>query len=113
MQCVQLTTQCSSLEKQHPAYAGTFHERAQFFLKTWICGIGSLVKYTPRGSAANMYDPTQGATQAAAFLAALYGSYVAPSSGAKSRKYLCWARSQTRYRICPSLSLRVRHKTMC
>lgn len=36
------------------------------------------------------------ATQAAAFLAAVYGTYVAPSSGGKSRKYLCWARTQTR-----------------
>ena len=35
-------------------------------------------------------------TQAAAFLATIYGTYVAPSDKAKSHKYLCWARGQTR-----------------
>lgn len=86
---------------QHPWHSGTFHERTQYFLKTWICGFGSTVTYTPRGSAANINDPTQGATQAAAFLASLYGNYVAPSNKAKSRKYLCWARSQTRWEFAP------------
>lgn len=52
--------------------------------------------YTPLGGASNQYDPSVGSTQAAAFLATLYGTYVAPSAGAKSRKYLCWARTQTR-----------------
>lgn len=77
--------------------AGTFHERAQYFLKVWICGFDSKVmKYSPLGGATNQNDPSTGSTQAAAFLASLYGTYVAPSAKGKSRKYLCWARTQTR-----------------
>jgi hypothetical protein len=76
--------------------AGAFHSNAQYFLKMWICGYGEVVKYTPRGRAFNSNGGTLGNTQSAVFLATVYGTYIKDSDNAKSKKYLCWARSQLR-----------------
>jgi len=37
--------------------AGTFHERAQYFLRMWICGYGEIVTFSPRGLASNLHGP--------------------------------------------------------
>ena len=42
---------------------GTFHERAQYFLQLWICGIGEVVTYTPLGLASNVNGPSLTNTQ--------------------------------------------------
>ena len=43
--------------------AGTFHERSQYFLQLWICGIGEVVTYTPLGLASNVNGPSLTNTQ--------------------------------------------------
>ena len=43
--------------------AGTFHERSQYFLQLWICGIGEVVKFTPLGLAFNINGPSLTNTQ--------------------------------------------------
>lgn len=54
-----------STEYEPLSRAGTFHERAQYFLKVWVCGFDSKVmKYTPLGGASNQNDPSTGSTQA-------------------------------------------------
>ena len=44
-------------------HVGTFHERSQYFLRLWICGIGEVVKFTPLGLAFNVNGPSLTNTQ--------------------------------------------------
>lgn len=76
-----------------------FHQQAESFFKYWICGTGgNPVQYTPLGRSWNINDGSLGTTANAVFLATLYGSAIAPAkNAAQAKRYVCWARAQTRY----------------
>ncbi len=66
--CVVLATMIPAcIPHSNPAElcccAGTFHERSQYFMRLWICGIGEVVKFTPLGLAFNVNGPSLTNTQ--------------------------------------------------
>lgn len=74
-------------------------------LKQWICATTGKVVFTPKGRAYNIRAPTLGSTANAALLSVLYGQTRSPYiPQAKADRYTCFARSQVRGPIAPTMS---------
>lgn len=83
---------------------GAYHQLTQSFLKPWLCGTtGIPIQITPLGRSWNQFDGTMGTTANAMFLSSIYGQaiYNSPTPGypAKGKRYVCWARVQSRYML--------------